>query len=77
MGKILLLSTLVATFATANLSADAPVGSAYVGFGTTGPIVGYDTLLAILLLCVAIFRVFLIIKILAQVMSIITANYRC
>lgn len=41
MGKILLLSILVAAFTTANLSADAPVGSAYVGFGTTGPIVGY------------------------------------
>jgi hypothetical protein len=41
MGKILLLSILVVAFATANLSADVPVGSAYVGFGTTGPIVGY------------------------------------
>ena len=41
MGKILLLSILVAAFTTANLSADAPVGSAYLGFGTTGSIVGY------------------------------------
>ena len=41
MRKILLLSTLVVAFTTANLSADVPVGSAYVGFGTTGSIVGY------------------------------------